>query len=108
VSLMRSLEGLSHGSTRFKTHNRLASAAIAGGFVQTRFAPNRRAGISRSSTSPRCRLTGHAIAGQTGSDDYFGVTDHPPRTSSFASHNSVSAWAVRRRGIESPHRLFSS
>jgi hypothetical protein len=35
VSLVKGLEGLSHrGSTRFKTHNRSASAAIAGGLLQ--------------------------------------------------------------------------
>jgi hypothetical protein len=40
-----------------QTHNRPASAANASGFVQTRFTPNRRAGIRRSGTSPDCRLT---------------------------------------------------
>jgi hypothetical protein len=57
VSLTRGLEGFSHhGSTRFKTHNRPASAAIAGGFVLTALSNARQRTLLPSYSSVEARL----------------------------------------------------
>jgi hypothetical protein len=82
VSLMRGLEGFSHcGSTRFKTHNRPASAGIAGGFLLTAYSDvihltyNR--ATRRSALGPRAKSLRKNVCSTIARDKRRSVYDPP-------------------------------